>query len=98
MGKDKDFTITSKLFLNENHLFMGEYRQTLNNLMLCSILVILKVIKKHQQQKIVRQIHFFKEFVKIFSNNDKSDANLKIKTQNVSDEVSILNFIRLILI
>ena len=31
LNKDKDFTFTNQLFVNENPLFMGEYRQAFAN-------------------------------------------------------------------
>ena len=31
LNEDKDFTFTNKLYVNENPLFMGEYRQAFKN-------------------------------------------------------------------
>ena len=87
MGKDKDFTITSKLFLNENHLFMGEYRQAFEQ---SNAVFDFGYTQGYKETSATKnsggKSHFFGEFTKIFSNNDKSDTNLKIKTQNVSDD------------
>ena len=42
---DKNFTVTSKFYYNENPLFMGEYHQAFENSNLLQILVIQKVMK-----------------------------------------------------
>ena len=46
LGKDKNFTLTSRLFVSENPLFFGEYHQAFKNSNFLADFDLLKVIKK----------------------------------------------------
>ena len=87
LNKDKDFTFTNKLFVNENPLFMGEYRQAFANSNLILDMGYTEGYKNTTSKKISGdKSHFFTKFTKNFVNNENSETNLSIQTQSVSND------------
>lgn len=87
IDNDKDFTLTNKLFVDENPLIMGEYRQAFENSNLIFDLGYTKGYKKTTNKKRGgEKSHFFSEFKHNFNNTDESDSNLAIKIQDVSND------------
>ena len=86
INKEKDFTLTNKLYASENPLFMGEYRQAFENSNLALDFGYTKGYKKTSLAKASgEKNHFFSKFEKNF-NYDDSENNLKIITQDVSND------------
>ena len=87
LNKDKDFTFTNKLFVNENPLFMGEYRQAFANSNLILDMGYTEGYKNTTSKKTSGdKSHFFTKFTKNFVNNENSETNLSIQTQSVSND------------
>ena len=86
MGLDKDLTFNSKVFVNENPLYHGEYRQAFKS---SNLFMDLGYTDGYKNTSAVKKSgdksHFFLEFVKNFKTSNNSDRNLAIKTQTVSD-------------
>ena len=86
-GKDKDFTFTNNFYLNENPLFLGEYRQAFKNSNLTLDAGYTEGYKKTSaSKKSGNKSHFYSNFVKLFESNNNSESLLKIKTQNVTND------------
>ncbi len=87
LGKDKDFTLRSKLFTSEHPLFLGEYRQAFktSNLILNSGFTEGYKNISHNKKK-GNKSHFFSQFVKTFKGKEGSDNELKISLQKVSNK------------
>ena len=88
INKDRDLTITNKLYASENPLFTGEYRQALKNSNLIFDFGYTDGYKKTSTKKSSGQKnHFFSKFVKNFSNLEKnSESTLSITTQNSNND------------
>ncbi len=88
INKDRDLTITNKLYASENPLFTGEYRQALKNSNLIFDFGYTDGYKKTSAKKSSGQKnHFFSKFVKNFSNLEKnSESTLSITTQNSNND------------
>ncbi len=88
INKDRDLTITNKLYASENPLFTGEYRQALKNSNLIFDFGYTDGYKKTSAKKVSGQKnHFFSKFVKNFSNLEKnSESTLSITTQNSNND------------
>ena len=86
INKDKDFTFTNKLYVNENPLFMGEYRQAFENSNLILDMGYTEGYKKTTSKKADGdKSHFFSKFTKNY-NNENSDTNFTFQTQTVSND------------
>ncbi len=87
ISRDKDFTINNKLFINENPIFLGEYRHAFENSYLIFDGGYTEGYKKTSAtKKSGEKSHFFSEFVKSFSGKKESQNNLVVKTQDVSND------------
>ena len=87
LGKDKDFTLRSKLFTSEHPLFLGEYRQAFatSNLILNSGFTE-GYKNANQNKKSGNKSHFFSQFVKTFKGKKGSDNEFKLSLQKVSNK------------
>ena len=88
IDKDKDLTITNKLYVSEHPLFLGEYRQALENSNLIFDFGFTEGYKKNTATKKKGQkTHLFSKFVRNFSNlENNSESTLSITTQDTSND------------
>ena len=88
INKDKDLTLTSKLYIEENPLLMGEYRQAYDSAKLILDFGFTEGYKKNSTTKTSRaKSHFFTKFVKNFSNlENDTQSSLMITTQDSSND------------
>ena len=87
VNNDKNFTLTSKLFVNENPLFVGEYHQAFKNSNFLTDFGYTEGYKKTSRtKKAGEKSHFFSKFIKNFKGKEGSDNSLSLITQNVSDD------------
>ena len=87
IDNDKDFTLTNNLYVDENPLIMGEYRQALKNSNLILNMGYTEGYKKTSSKKIGGdKSHFFSEFTHNFLTKNDTKSNLRIKTQDVSND------------
>jgi LPS-assembly protein len=87
ISKEKDFTLSNKLFASENPLFLGEYRQVFQNSNLIFDFGYTEGYKKTTiTKKAGDKSHYFSKFVKSFKNSNDSESNLEISLQEVSDD------------
>ena len=86
LDKDKDFTLTPKLFVSENPLFLGEYRQAFKK---SNLILDFGYTEGYKNTSTTKQSgaksHFFSNFVKNFKGKAGSDNNLELSLQDVSD-------------
>ena len=86
LGKDKDFTLRNKLFVSENPLFLGEYRQAFKESNLILDFGYTEGYKKTTTaKKSGDKSHFFSKFTKNFKGKNNSDNNIEFTVQNVSN-------------
>ena len=86
MSDDKNFTISNKVYLTENPLFLGEYHQAFKNSDLIADFGYTKGYKKTSAtKKAGEKSHFFSKFVKNFSSNN-SESSLSLSFQDVSND------------
>ena len=86
IDNDKDFTLTNNLYIDENPLIVGEYRQALKNSNLILNMGYTEGYKKTNSKKIGGdKSHFFSSLHNFLTKND-TKSNLKIKTQDVSND------------
>ena len=84
---DKNFTITSKLFVDENPLFLAEYHQAFKDSNLLTDFGYTEGYKKTSKtKKAGSKSHFFSKFIKNFKGETGSDNSLSVIGQNVSDD------------
>ena len=70
-GKDKDFTLTNNFYLNENPLFVGEYRQAFKNSNLTLDAGYTEGYKKtNASKRSGSKSHFYSNFVKLFESSN----------------------------
>ena len=87
INKDKDLTFTNKIFVNENPLFLGQYRQAFKDSDLNLDFGYTDGYKKNTATKASGdKSHLFTNFVKNFKFKNDSKGSLKIKTQTVSND------------
>ena len=87
IDEDKDFTLTNKLYLDENPLIVGEYRQAFNNSNLIFNMGYTKGYKKTNSKKTKGdKSHLFSEFNHNFKEINNVVSNLTVKTQDVSND------------
>ena len=87
LDKDKDFTFTNKLYIDENPLLMGEYRQAFKNSDLILNMGYTKGYKNTSSKKISGdKSHFFTKFTKNFYGDNDSETNFTLQTQDVSND------------
>ncbi|MDA7606532.1 hypothetical protein N8726_02910 [Pelagibacteraceae bacterium] len=87
IGNDRDITFTPKLYLNENPLFLTEYRQDFKKSFLIVDTGYTKGYKKVDDKKSSGgRAHFFAKFNKNFIDTDKKNSNLEIDLQKLSND------------
>ena len=87
LGKDKNFTFTSKIFEDENPLVHGEYHQAFMNSNFLADFGYTEGYKKtSSSKKAGEKSHFFSKFVKNFAGNDGSKNSLSFSIQDVSND------------
>ena len=87
LDRDKDLTVSSKLFLNENPLLLGEYRQAFAKSNLLFDFGYTQGYKRTSDtKKPGEKTHFFSSFIKNFKGNSGSDNSIEVKVQNVSND------------
>tara|TARA_Y100000768_G_scaffold352236_1_gene303674 strand:- start:19725 stop:22130 length:2406 start_codon:yes stop_codon:yes gene_type:complete len=88
INKDRDLTLTNKLYVSENPLFLGEYRQDLKNSNLIFDFGYTEGYKKTSSNKVSgKKNHFFSKFVKNFYNTyNNSESTLLITTQDSNND------------
>ncbi len=87
LNKDKDFTFINKLYVDENPLFMGEYRQAFNNSNLIIDMGFTEGYKNTSSKKIAgEKSHLFTKFSKNYIHNNNSETNFTFQTQDVSND------------
>ena len=86
LGKNKDFTLTSKLFTSEHPLFLSEYRHAFEKSYLISDFGYTEGYKKTTSTKTSgSKSHFFTKFIKSFRGKNNSENNFELTFQNVSN-------------
>jgi len=86
MSKDRDMTITPKLYAKENILIMNEYRQAFKNASLIVDSSFTKGYKKTSNIKLPgSRTHFFSKLNIDFSKDEEYFNNLEINVQRVSN-------------
>ncbi len=87
LNKDKNFTLTNKLYVSENPLFLGEYHQAFNKASLLTDFGYTKGYKKsNAKKKAGSKSHIFAKFIKNFDINNNTENTLSLSIQNVSDD------------
>ncbi len=87
LGEDKNFTLTNRIFIDENPLFTGEYHQAFKNsnfLMDFGFTEGYKKISKTKKEG--DKSHFFGKLISNFEKDNDSESSLIITTQTVSDD------------
>jgi LPS-assembly protein len=85
INEDRDLTVTSKLFVSEKPLYLGEYRQAFEKSNLIMDFGYTGGYEKtNNKKKAGDKFHFFSKYVKNFKVNE-SDNNFELSVQNVSN-------------
>ncbi len=83
---DKNFTLTSRIFADNNPFFMGEYNQALKNANLFTDFGYSEGYRETSGKiNPGKRHHFFTNFIKNFKGRNESENSLKVSVQNVSD-------------
>ena len=87
INKDKDFTLTTKIYTSENPLYLGEYRQVFEQSNLIFDFGFTEGYKKTDEKKVAKnKSHFFSKFVKVFEGKDNSINNFELTVQELSND------------
>ena len=87
LNRDKNFTLTNKLYVSENPLFMGEYHQVFKNSNLLADFGYTKGFKKtNSKKKSGKKSHFFSNFAKHLKFNNGGKGFVNLKAQEVSND------------
>ena len=87
LGIDKNFTLTSSIYLRENPLIMGSYHQALNNSFFMADFGYTPGYKKtNSKKKGGEKSHLFSKFEKNFISKNNSENNFKLNFQEVSND------------
>ncbi len=87
IDRDKDFTFTNKLFVSENPLFLGEYRQAFENSNFILDMGYTEGYKKTSTNKRAgEKSHLFGKFTKVFEGKNNSINNFSINFEDVSND------------
>ena len=87
VDNDKNFTLTSRLFVNEHPLIIGEYHQVFKNSSLLTDFGYTEGYKNTSKtKKAGDKSHFFSKFTKNFSGKSGSENTFSFKTQDISDD------------
>ncbi len=85
--KDKNFTLTSRIFTSENPLFLGEYHQVFKDSSLLTDFGYTAGYKNiSASKKPGEKSHFFLKYVKNFFGKSGSDNSLSLTVQDVSND------------
>ncbi|MDC0943022.1 hypothetical protein OAR49_00090 [Pelagibacteraceae bacterium] len=87
IAKNKNFTITNRIYGSENPLFFGEYHQALKDSSLIADFGFTEGYKKtNSSKKGGDKSHFFAKYIKNFTSKKNSENNLSISFQDVSND------------
>ena len=87
LGSDKDLTFTPKLLLNENPLFLAEYRQDFKNSFLIVDAGYTKGYKKTTNKKSSGgRAHFFSNLYIDLVDEEEKNSNIEINLEHVSND------------
>ena len=87
VDKDKDFTITNRLFASQHPLILGEYRQAFKNSSLTFDFGYTGGYKENTPtKKEGDKSHFYTKFIKTFKGKSESDNNLTVSLQHTSHD------------
>jgi LPS-assembly protein len=87
IAKNKNFTLTNRLYASENPLFFGEYHQALKDSFLMADFGYTEGYKKTSSSKQKgEKSHFFTKYAKNFQSKNNSENNLSFSIQEVSDD------------
>ncbi len=87
LAPDKNFTLRSRLYVDEHPLFLGEYHQAFKNSNLITDFGYTKGYKNvSNSKKAGEKSHFFSSFSKNFENDDGSDGSFSVIVQNTSND------------
>ena len=87
VDKDKNFTLTSRIFDAENPLFFGEYHQAFKNTNLYADFGYTEGYKKTSpSKKAGEKSHFFSKLTKSFKGKNNSENTIDLKIQDVSND------------
>ena len=87
LNEDKNFTLTNKLYFNENPLFLGDYHQAFKD---SNFKANFGYTEGYQKKSITKKAgkksHFFAKYVKNFNRSINSEDTLDITLQDVSND------------
>ena len=87
IARNKNFTLTNRIYASENPLFVGEYHQALKDSFLMADFGYTEGYKKTSAtKKEGSKSHFFTKFVKNFKGENNSDNSLSISLQSISND------------
>ena len=87
LGNDKNFTLTSRYYLSENPLLIGEYHQAFKKSFLFADFGFTEGYKKTTStKKKGNKSHLFSKFSKNFNLTEDSENLFEVTLQNVSDD------------
>jgi len=87
LGSDKDLTFTPKLLLNENPLFLAEYRQDFKNSFLIVDAGYTQGYKKKTNKKSSGgRAHFFSNLYIDLVDEEEKNSNIEINLEHVSND------------
>jgi LPS-assembly protein len=87
VNKDKNFTLTNRIYATENPLFLGEYHQAFKNSNLFADFGFTEGYKKTNNKKIAGdKSHFFSKFTKNFKGENNSDNTFNLTVEDVSND------------
>ncbi len=87
LNKDKDLTLSTRLFQSEHPLFLGEFRQAFKDSNLVTDFGYTKGYKNTNTTKLSgEKSHFFGKFVKNFKSKNNSENSLQLSFQDISND------------
>ncbi len=87
LNKDKNLTLTSKLYIDQNPLFIGEYHQAFKNSNFLTDFGYTEGYKKTTStKKKGSKSHFFAKFDKTFKSKSEANNSLSVSIQDVSND------------
>ena len=87
LGLDKNFTLTNRLYVSENPLFLGEFHQAFRNSNLLTDFGYTEGYKKTSSKKRGgEKSHFFAKFIKNFINEENYENSFELNFQEVSND------------
>ncbi len=87
INKDKDLTLSARLFESEHPLFLGEYRQAFQDSNLVADFGYTQGYKNTDETKLSGdKSHFFSKFVKNFKGKNNSENSFQLSLQDISND------------